>query len=180
MVAKSKMPNGSKIGIGAILVFIVNKDTFEKFLKTYKGIELFDDYKTWTTVINYYRYHNHHPDYPQCLSNICQREQDIDYIHGRMFHRSHDETKFFNYKSQFCIKSKKMADQFSFLSKIFFCNVFKDNQNEAIQTKKETKAKTFIFGMAVMPFLCRGVWFSPKLSYHRIISLAVYLGGIII
>ena len=127
MVTKSKMPNGSKIGIGAILVFIVNKDTFEKFLKTYKGIELFDDYKTWTTVINYYRYHNHHPDYPQCLSNICQREQDIDYIHGRMFQRSHVVGEFFNYKSQFCIKSKKMADQFSFLSKIFFCNVFKDN-----------------------------------------------------
>ena len=27
--------------------------------------------------------------------------------------------------------------------------------------------------MAVMPFLCRGVWFSPKLSYYIIISLAV-------
>ena len=32
-----------------------------------------------------------------------------------------------------------------------------------------------IFGMVAMPFLSRGVWFSPKLSYHRIISLAVYL-----
>ena len=32
-----------------------------------------------------------------------------------------------------------------------------------------------IFGMAAMPFLCRGVWFSPKLSYHRIVSLALYL-----
>ena len=37
-----------------------------------------------------------------------------------------------------------------------------------------TVPKSF-FGMAVMPFLCRGVWFSPKLSYHRIISWAVYL-----
>ena len=26
-----------------------------------------------------------------------------------------------------------------------------------------------------MPFLCSGIWFSPKLSYHRIISLAVFL-----
>ena len=24
-----------------------------------------------------------------------------------------------------------------------------------------------LFGMAAMPFLCRGAWFSPKLSYHR-------------
>ena len=29
--------------------------------------------------------------------------------------------------------------------------------------------------MAAMPFLCRGVWFSPKLSYHRTVSLAIYL-----
>ena len=29
--------------------------------------------------------------------------------------------------------------------------------------------------MASMPFLCRGDWFSPKLSYHRIVSLALYL-----
>ena len=34
-----------------------------------------------------------------------------------------------------------------------------------------------IFGMAAMPFLCRGVWFSPKLSYHRNESLAVYKRG---
>ena len=36
-----------------------------------------------------------------------------------------------------------------------------------------------IFGISVMPSFCRGVlggvWFSPKLSYHRIKSLAVYL-----
>ena len=31
--------------------------------------------------------------------------------------------------------------------------------------------------MAVMPFLCRGVWFSSKLSYHRIVSLAIYQVG---
>ena len=29
--------------------------------------------------------------------------------------------------------------------------------------------------MAAIPFLCRGVWFSPKLSHHRNASLAVYL-----
>ena len=29
--------------------------------------------------------------------------------------------------------------------------------------------------MAAMPFLCRGVLFLPKLSYHRNVSLAVYL-----
>ena len=34
---------------------------------------------------------------------------------------------------------------------------------------------TLFFGMAAMPFLCRGVCFLPKLSYHRIISLAVHL-----
>ena len=34
-----------------------------------------------------------------------------------------------------------------------------------------------LFGMAVMPFTCRRVWFSPKLSYHVIISLAVYLSA---
>ena len=28
-------------------------------------------------------------------------------------------------------------------------------------------SKIKIFRMANMPFLCRGVWFSPKLSYHR-------------
>ena len=32
-----------------------------------------------------------------------------------------------------------------------------------------------IFGMAAMPFLHRGVQFSPKLSYHRNVSLAVNL-----
>ena len=32
-----------------------------------------------------------------------------------------------------------------------------------------------IFGMVAMPFLCRGVWFLPKLSYHRNVSLTVYL-----
>ena len=32
-----------------------------------------------------------------------------------------------------------------------------------------------IFGMAAMPFLFRGVWFSPKQSYHSNISLVVYL-----
>ena len=30
-----------------------------------------------------------------------------------------------------------------------------------------------VFGMAVIPFLCRGLRFSPKLLYHRIISFAV-------
>ena len=29
--------------------------------------------------------------------------------------------------------------------------------------------------MVVMPFFCIGVWFSPKLAYHIIISLALYL-----
>ena len=33
----------------------------------------------------------------------------------------------------------------------------------------------FLFRMSVTPFLCRGVWISPKWSYHRIVSLAVYL-----
>ena len=32
-----------------------------------------------------------------------------------------------------------------------------------------------LFGMAAMPFLTRGVLFSPKLSQYRITSLAVYL-----
>ena len=32
-----------------------------------------------------------------------------------------------------------------------------------------------LFGMAAMPFLCRRVWFSPKLPHHRNVSLAVYL-----
>ena len=27
-----------------------------------------------------------------------------------------------------------------------------------------------VFGMAAMSFLCRGVWFLPKLSYHRNVS----------
>ena len=31
------------------------------------------------------------------------------------------------------------------------------------------------FGMAAMPFLCRGVWFLLNLSYHRNVSWAVYL-----
>ena len=32
-----------------------------------------------------------------------------------------------------------------------------------------------IFGIAAMPFLCRGVWVSTKLSYHRYVNLVVYL-----
>ena len=32
-----------------------------------------------------------------------------------------------------------------------------------------------IMGMAAMPFLCRGVWFLPKLSYHINVSLAINL-----
>ena len=32
-----------------------------------------------------------------------------------------------------------------------------------------------IFGMAAIPFHCRGVWISPKLSFHRNVSLAVNL-----
>ena len=34
--------------------------------------------------------------------------------------------------------------------------------------------KIYIFGMAVLPFLCRDLSFFPKLSYHRNVSLAVY------
>ena len=30
------------------------------------------------------------------------------------------------------------------------------------------------FGMAALSFLCRGVWFSPKLSYHRNVSLPIF------
>ena len=42
------------------------------------------------------------------------------------------------------------------------------------QTKTQHKKST-IFGMAAMPVLCRGVCFSPKLSYHTNVSLVVYL-----
>ena len=35
--------------------------------------------------------------------------------------------------------------------------------------------KTFYGGNAVMPFLCRGVWFLPKFLYHGNVRLDVYL-----
>ena len=37
------------------------------------------------------------------------------------------------------------------------------------------KNNKYVFGMSIMPFLCRGVWFLPKLSHHRNVSLSVYL-----
>ena len=46
---------------------------------------------------------------------------------------------------------------------------------EAILMMLSRKNVVFIFVMAAMPFLCSSIWFSPKLSYHRIISLAVFL-----
>ena len=51
---------------------------------------------------------------------------------------------------------------------------------EAILMMLSRKNVVFIFGMAAMPFLCSGIWFSPKLSHHRIISLAVFLPRLII
>ena len=39
---------------------------------------------------------------------------------------------------------------------------FEDNFSSILKFKKEE-----LFEMAAMPCLCRGVWFSQKLSYHR-------------
>ena len=46
-----------------------------------------------------------------------------------------------------------------------------NNSCKAFLILKEIISK--LFGIAA--FLCRGVWFSPKLSYHRNVSLIVYL-----
>ena len=43
-----------------------------------------------------------------------------------------------------------------------------------VSSLEGTTLKNFILGMADMPFLCRDLYFLPKLSYHRNVSLAVY------
>ena len=39
----------------------------------------------------------------------------------------------------------------------------------------QNSLKLFVFGRAAMPFLCRDLSFLPKLTYHRNVSVAVYL-----
>ena len=120
------MPNGSPSGVGSILIFTVEKDIFEKeILEKFKGLEL-TDYSEWKKVVTYYRSkekpsHIQAPVYPECLSRVCAREQDISYIKGPMFHRNHSREDFVKYDLQFCIKRNEMADRFNFLKKVLFC-----------------------------------------------------------
>ena len=53
------------------------------------------------------------------------------------------------------------------------CNI--KNVNIYSRYFEDFPMQQLIFGMVVMPLLCRGVWFSPKLSYHQNVSLAIYL-----
>ena len=48
-------------------------------------------------------------------------------------------------------------------------------QEESFLDKMLDEEQVTIFGIAVMPFLCRAVWFLPKASCHRNVNLAIYL-----
>ena len=86
-------------------------------------------------------------------------------------------------KNQFWLGLKKRFNlsftvQINILGVGFFyfssCYLYLQRMQRTINSPSLYLKKLIVWGMAILPFLCRYLSFLPKLSYHRNVSLAIY------
>ena len=153
MIRKSELRRGNK-NIGALLIFEI--DDAENFLQQFSGMDLSppDCHHDWLEVIKYYRYSSTRSsaELPTCLQSILasssnSRESSIDYLSGPAAvwkKASQTAENPIKEKSQFCIKSSRLENQFNFLTKAIFCQFWHCCATECCETENIVVPSSFV------------------------------------
>lgn len=107
----------------SVLVFEIPLSNYECILRRYKVKNLSDKPTEWTDVINFYAFC--HKEIPTILGKNSKDLRQIEIIIGPQAELKSEENinKIFSRKTkslQMCIKKQQFADEFSYLSRIYY------------------------------------------------------------